>query len=42
MTEIADYDYIYNLTNYDYFAFGNYDYDYLKLCNWLPSVMITH
>jgi len=27
---IADYDYIYNVTDYDYIASGNDDYDYLK------------
>ena len=27
---IADYDYIYNIINYDYIASGNSDYDYLR------------
>ena len=30
---IADYYYIYNVTDYDYIAFGNGDYNYLRSCN---------
>ena len=45
MKVIADYDYIYNIIDYDYdyFAFGNYYYDcdYLKSCNRLQSITIT-
>ena len=36
---IADYDYIYNVIDYDYIASGNYDY--LKSCNRLHSITIT-
>ena len=45
MKVIADYDYIYNVIDYDYdyFVFGNNDYDcdYLKSCNRLQSITIT-
>ena len=45
MKVITDYDYIYNVIDYDYdyIAFGNddYDYDYLILCNRLQSITIT-
>ena len=30
---IVDYDYIYNVIDYDYIASGNGDYDYLISCN---------
>ena len=38
---IADYDYIYNVIDYDYIASGNGDYDYLRSCNRLQSITIT-
>ena len=38
---IADYDYIWNVIDYDYYASGNGDYCYLGSYNWLPSIVIT-
>jgi len=39
---ISDYDYIYNVINYDYVASGNGYYDYLRSCNRLRlPIMIT-
>ena len=38
---ITDYDYIYNVIDYEYIASGNNDYDYLRSCNRLQSNMIT-
>ena len=43
MKVIADYDYIYNVIDYDYIASknGNYVCDYLRSCNRSQSIMIT-
>jgi hypothetical protein len=42
---ITDYDYIYNVIDYDceYIAsgMGDYDYDYVRLCKRLQSITIT-
>jgi len=38
---ISDYDYIYNVIDYDYIASGNVNYDYLRSCNRLQSITIT-
>ena len=38
---ITDYDYIYNVIDYDYIAFGTGDYDYLRSYNRLQSITIT-
>ena len=35
---IADYDYIYNVIDYDYIASRNGDYDYLRACNRFQSI----
>jgi len=37
----ADYDYIYNVIDYDYIASINGDYNYLRSSNRLQSIMIT-
>ena len=38
---IDDYDIIYDVINYDYIAYGNGNYDYLKSYNRLQSIRIT-
>jgi len=38
---ITDYEYIHNVIDYDYIISGNGDYEYLRSCNQLQSVMIT-
>jgi len=38
---IADYDYIYNVIDYDYLPSGNDDYEYGRLGNRLQSITIT-
>ena len=41
MKVITDYNYIYNLIDYDDIASGNGNYDHLRSCNRLQSIMIT-
>jgi len=41
MKVIDDYDYIYNVIDYDYNASGNGYYDYLRSCNRLHTITIT-
>ena len=35
---ITDYDYIYNVIDYDYIPSENVDCDYMRLCNRLQSI----
>ena len=41
MKVIIDYGYVYNVIDYDYTASGNGNYDYLRSCTRLQSIMYS-